>query len=370
MCGSRFIYDSFPAVPPAGPGCAPGPPPPPLAPTAFGATNPFASTGGWYVNPLTRANMQRTLSRAHDASAAEQSALLGMADSPTAIWIDTAEKVRGAQTPGTLEWVLASVSDEAARQEPDTVPQLCVFVLYNLPHRDCSAKASAGGLSGLRQYKEEYIDPFAEVLHRYRHVPAVVIVEPDSLGNLVTNGGGGAAAGGGGSCGEEVAAAYRDGVSYAVHTLAARAPHAALYVDAAHGGWLGYEENAAGFVSLIRELGIAPLIRGFSTNIANYQPLGEAAVCPSDAFDETGTRDTRPGSGYGFRGVAHWCRDAGSDSPCCAYDPCKLLDSYGGGATEIMYAQTLQVRRTTQPSPSASSQTMRKKEQKRMPLAL
>ena len=49
---------------------------------------------------------------------------------------------------------------------------------------------------------------------------------------------------------EEVARSYREGISFAVTTLAATAPHAALYLDAGHGGWMGFEENAARFAEL------------------------------------------------------------------------------------------------------------------------
>ena len=48
-------------------------------------------------------------------------------------------------------------------------------------------------------------------------------------------------------------------------------PPCRRYVDAAHGGWLGWENNMGDFVSLVDGLGIAPKIRGFSTNVANYQ---------------------------------------------------------------------------------------------------
>lgn len=198
-------------------------------------------------------------------------------------------------------------------------------------------RSAAGQLSELSEYKTLYIDVIAALLQQYRNVPAVAILEPDSLGNLITSDSKG-------GCNAEVASTYREGVSYAARTLAAHAPHVALYVDAGHGGWLGFEENAARFAALVRDLGIAPLIRGFSTNVANYQPLGDGHICPRDAFAETGTRDTRPGAGEGFRGVAHWCKEAGMGTPCCAYDPCNLLKSYGGGATEMTYAQTLQVR--------------------------
>lgn len=331
------------------PGCLPYPPPPPLAQNAF-SRNPFATAGGWLVNPSMRANLLRTLARASsqgDLAASERRALAAMADSPAAVWIDSVEKIRGAHQLDSLEGVLANVTNEATLRRGGgggsgaAPPRLCVFVLYNLPHRDCAAKASSGEISDLEQYKAQYVEPFALMLKQYDRVPAIVIVEPDSLGNLVTSDGDTSTAGGG--CSEHVAAVYRDGVSYAVRTLAELAPHAAIYVDAGHGGWLGYEESAAKFARLVKELGIAPMIRGFSTNVANYQPLGSGTVCPAAAFAETGSRDARPGAGGGFRGVAHWCKEAGGKgSECCAYDPCQLLESYGGGATEIMYAQTLQ----------------------------
>lgn len=208
-------------------------------------------------------------------------------------------------------------------------------------------------------YKESYIQPFARVLRAYRHVPTVVIIEPDSLGNLVASVGSSDWKSSGG-CSEQVAAAYRDGIGYAVRSLAEASPSTALYVDGGHGGWLGFEENAARFTAIIAELGIAPLIRGFSTNVANYQPLGDGVnICPAEAFAHTGVRDATPGAGGSFGGVAHYCekakypggsvrggKGAGAAAvaapACCSYDPCHLLSKYSGGASEMMYAQTLQ----------------------------
>lgn len=102
-----------------------------------------------------------------------------------------------------------------------------------------------------------------------------LVIEPDSLGNVVTNAGNKA-------CTDETVTAYKEGVRYAVKTLATVAPHAAIYIDAAHGGWMGYEHNAADFAKLIISMGITNLIRGFSTNVANYQPLGFDSICPSE----------------------------------------------------------------------------------------
>ena len=63
----------------------------------------------------------------------------------------------------------------------------------------------------------------------------------------------------------------KQGVKYAVKALAAAAPKATIYVDGAHGGWLGWENNARKFAQTIAEMDIAPYIRGFATNVANCE---------------------------------------------------------------------------------------------------
>merc|ERR1719394_2277900 len=98
--------------------------------------------------------------------------------------------------------------------------------------------ADAKCADGVREYKEEYIDPFAEVVSRFsKTVPVVLIIEPDSLGNMVTNmknsrpndyrG-----------CHEETQVAYEEGIKYAAEKLSKAG--ATLYLDAGHGGWLGW----------------------------------------------------------------------------------------------------------------------------------
>ena len=105
------------------------------------------------------------------------------------------------------------------------------------------------------------------------------------------------------------------------------APHAPIYLDAAHGGWLGYTSNADKFTDLIVSMNITHLLRGFSTNVANYQPLGFDSVCPGEAFEH---------------GLQNFCQKKGAkDSPCCKDDPCHLA-MQGGAPSEISYAQILQ----------------------------
>jgi cellulose 1,4-beta-cellobiosidase len=66
-----------------------------------------------------------------------------------------------------------------------------VFILYDMPNRDCSAKASAGELSvedsGVARTKTEYVDAIARQLRARPAQRVVLVLEPDSLANLATN---------------------------------------------------------------------------------------------------------------------------------------------------------------------------------------
>ena len=97
----------------------------------------------------------------------------------------------------------------------------------------CAFDARAPCTEGLREYKEEYIAPLVEVLRRYHNeVPVVVIVEPDSLGNVITNVIADPMAAGSSRCSAATAAAYREGISFAVGQIAEAAPSVGIYVDA------------------------------------------------------------------------------------------------------------------------------------------
>ena len=137
----------------------------------------------------------------------------------------------------TLKGVLA----DAASQWP--VP-LVVIVVNNLPNRDCHFKHSKGDIcctyahsnytdqqgglhtyrtcnytaggdcsAGLAEYMEQYVDRIAGVLHNHSG-PVAVVVEPDSLPNLVTNRADA-------RCGNSAtASALKVGLSYAVEKIA------------------------------------------------------------------------------------------------------------------------------------------------------
>ena len=187
------------------------------------------------------------------------------------------------------------------------------------PNGQCDFLQASDCATGLAEYKTEYVDQFAAVLALYDgRVPVAVVIEPDSLPNLVTNNDNP-------KCGNTAtSAAYNEGIAYAVHKLAALAPSAALYMDAAHGGWLGWEDNAVSFAGKVAAMGIANELRGFAANVANYQALG--VPCPPIAF---GPRRTA--------GLPEYCQQH-SDEACCI-DPCGLLTQYNQGNNEMNYVQ-------------------------------
>jgi len=213
-----------------------------------------------------------------------------------------------------------------------------VFIWYDLPNRDCKAWASNGEIcchrredgtcnyshdgeceDGLKTYREEYVDPFVSVLQKYQDkVPIVIVVEPDSLPNLATN----LAIPWCGS--KSTHHAYRKGIKYALDQLSTKADKVTVYLDAAHGGWLGWENSMESFMKVLKEIDMPTTIRGFATNVANYQPLGiKCPWCPNDGYRND------------------FCLNGKhQDHPCCE-DPCGLLDQWNNGNNELNYAQFL-----------------------------
>lgn len=139
----------------------------------------------------------------------------------------------------SLEFIDDAIASARAAQEATGQEQIVGLVLYNLPDRDCSAGESAGELSldenGLERYKAEYVDPYAEKILAASDLHFAVVVEPDAIGNMVTNQGIEFCA--------NAAEPQRDGIAYAIQQL--QSEHIHLYIDASHGGWLGWPDNLA-----------------------------------------------------------------------------------------------------------------------------
>jgi cellulose 1,4-beta-cellobiosidase len=258
---------------------------------AITATNPFLGAD-LYVNPDYQKEVQRSIALHPDMTAQ----LTKAANIPAAYWIDRIARIDNITVP----------LDGARAQKAKTgKPTLLTFIIYDLPDRDCAALASNGEITcedsncaaGLAMYQTKYIDPIVTIFKKYSDLTIVAIIEPDSLPNLATNMNLQKCA--------QAQNAYMHGAAYAIKQLAT-IPNVAIYIDAAHGGWLGWENNrvkaASIFADVLNLAGGQNLIRGFATNTANYQPLG-------DLNDLT--------------------------------DPCKLRTQYNNASNEVIYVNLL-----------------------------
>lgn len=238
---------------------------PTAAVTSFGpdatvkqnAANPFQGAD-MFVDPRFVAQVESSIQRSPDK--ARELGVLGKQS--TAVWLDRLDRL------DLLESKLAAAK---AQQESTGKPVVITFVVYNLPERDCAANASNGELNtgngGLARYQAEYIDRISGAFARYPDLRIVAIVEPDSLANMATNMHL--------SRCQVAAPIYRQGVAYAIRALTM--PHVSLYLDVAHGGWLGWDDNRTKIAQTFREVlnmvGGSHAVRGFVTNTANYSPL-------------------------------------------------------------------------------------------------
>ena len=250
--------------------CATGPKPVPVTP----ATTPHAPDG---VNPFEGARMYvnpdyaRTVEGLAAAHPAEAALLKKMAAFPTAIWLSSIADTKDLSR---------HLDDALAQQKAGGQPVVSVFVLYDLPNRDCNAKASAGELpatpEGEARYQRDYVDVVAAAFAAHPDQRIAVIMEPDSLANLVTNLENP-------TC-QAAEGIYKRGIAYAITKLSL--PNVFLYVDAAHAGWLGWPRNLAKSVPLYKQVlamaGGADRVRGFAMNVSNYDSAKDPTNPPRD----------------------------------------------------------------------------------------
>ncbi len=219
--------------------------------------NPFKGVR-FFLNPEYTAAVEATAQKHPDM--AEQ--IRKVATYPTGVWLSDIKAVDNLKG-----WL-----DEAKKQQDESgVPTMTLIVVYNLPERDCSAESSAGELkadeNGEARYRTEFIDPIAAQFRAHPDQPIAVVLEPDSLGNLATN----LAIP---KC-QRARSIYRNGVVYALKAF--KLPNVSVYLDAAHAGWLGWDDNRAKigkvFKQVLSEAGGPHMIRGFALNVSNYTHL-------------------------------------------------------------------------------------------------
>ncbi|PWW72536.1 Glycoside Hydrolase Family 6 protein [Tuber magnatum] len=240
---------------------------PPAFATPAASDNPFEGKS-FYANSMYASKLEETIK-----SFCDEGDLVNAARVETVQRTGTFGWVASFAAASKIAKVLVFIDEAHELQESLGKPQIVELVVYNLPDRDCSARASDGELKldqdGLSKYKQ-FVDSVAKELctSKAEELTFAIVLEPDSLANLVTNMDVSKCAG--------AATAYKEGVAYAISKL--QFPNVHLYIDAGHCGWLGWDGNLLPSAKLFAEvLELAAgnsttkcKVRGPATNVSNY----------------------------------------------------------------------------------------------------
>ncbi len=264
-----------------------------VAALAQHVANPFVGATQ-YLNPDYTAEVNSAIASASSATVAAQMKVVE--SYPTAVWMDRIAAISGGAANqgrlGLAQHITTALSQQVADQ-----PVVITLVIYDLPDRDCAALASNGEismtgngtLSGIQEYEQNYITPIYNILQSYATNPNlrfVLVIEPDSLPNLITNTGMGAspiancvAANGGVSGSPSLSSVYVQGIQYALNTFHPLT-NVYQYLDIGQSAWLGWTSNLGPAVQLYNGLvkGTAAgydSLDGFISNTSNYVPTKE-----------------------------------------------------------------------------------------------
>lgn len=254
--------------------------------------NPYEGAHG-YVNPDYAKQVNNFFDSNLDYK--KNAAELGLLDKAgkwtisTAIWLDSMAAIEGEQNRSQP---IRIYLDEAAKEATQAKPVVVTIVIYDLPLRDCNAHSSNGEFKSAKDldtYKTKYIDVIKSKFDAFykenanaKNVRLALVIEPDSLPNLITN-----AITTDNPLNRtsipqcQLAAdsnVYVDGISHALKQFSTN-PNIFMYVDIAHSGWMGWKNNATGIAAIYNSKKLGDgfnSVRGFITNTANYTPLKEA----------------------------------------------------------------------------------------------
>jgi len=138
------------------------------------AVNPFTGAR-FYVDP----EFGKMVAKATAPTPEDGARLKKLTAFPTAVWLESLETAKLA----------GPTLDDALKQEAaGGGPIVPVFVIYNLPNRDCAAEGSRGELfvdkGGEALYQSQFIDVIAAAFAAHPSQKIAVVLEPDSLPNL------------------------------------------------------------------------------------------------------------------------------------------------------------------------------------------
>lgn len=122
-----------------------------------------------------------------------------------------------------------------------------MFVIYNLPCRECGTTKPHGDLllndAGEQGYME-FIDSIKASVDKFPNTPVAFIIEPEAITNLVVY-----------KDAENCKAAdpvYRRLIAYAIQSLAGMNVH--LYLDGGHSGLLGWDDKIAAAAGIAADI--------------------------------------------------------------------------------------------------------------------
>jgi endoglucanase len=225
----------------------------------------------------------------------EDAALLDkIATQPQAEWL--------GEWSGAVKLFVRSKVEEYAE-----VNAMGLFIVYNIPNRDCGQHSKGGAKNG-----DAYLEWIDKIAAGVGDRPAVMILEPDTLGQL-------------GKCTakEKQAERYRL-LADAIRIFKAH-PNIYVYLDAGNARWLPAEEMAAH----LNAAGIE-YADGFSLNVSNYVSTEESLAYGKRLSELTGGAhfviDTAR-NGNGAAPKNEWCNPDGralgippttdTDDPLC-----------------------------------------------------
>ena len=223
---------------------------------------------------------------------------------PSAVWLDRIDAIHGGDINGGRRSLRGHLEEATAQQllhasaDGTLPPMVAVIIVYNLPDRDCAAKASNGtlhevtdgdgdgepDLTGMAIYEEDYINVIADTFADFPNLRIVAMMEPDSYPNMITNikdiqSGSNLDT----SICKLVAAGkvYERGIQYAIAKFYdITHKNVYTYLDIGHSGWLGWKDNleasVTGFTTMVAGANRGlDVIEGFVSNTAGYTPLDE-----------------------------------------------------------------------------------------------
>ena len=272
---------------------------------------------------------------------------------PSALWIDTRFRIKESTLPcGNIKGICplqckstGCENKQITYNKGNSLQQALIninnsdeynailIIIYDLPGRDCHASASNGLICPakywnsdskkcLNEYKNNYIDNIYNLLNddKYKNISKVLIIEPDSFPNCITNAT--TTDGTGGFCKMDMCyKSYFPGIQYALEKFN-NSSNCYCYLDMAHNNWLGWDlsfnsaNNKPAIINLFNgndgvyqnfqtiikyknskknekdfpyDISKWPsMIYGFSLNVSNYNPLG--TMCPFSSIQYSDDR--------------------------------------------------------------------------------